>query len=287
MPHLEPVFVPSLASSSEVPAENVSTDTKGRVDIHEEIDSDGGREDRVEVYPEDLSNGPRADNGGGGGGGGSEGDIEEREDSNDERTRRRTSTRREHSQKAQSTPVSASRTAADISSSASWSDALESFLEAADDSATRDGHGPGVIDAFGVFGEGSLPPPGLAAAIESLWPALDRSTAPTAILSRSRLWVDSGRTHADSGGRDRWSEEHDGDWLPDTFISQVIDVVCALVACVVTQMKVFSRIAQAQVCVVEGCRSPRYPKQRVVLLPESESQLRICAFASFSDDRGL
>lgn len=80
----------------------------------------------------------------------------------------------------------------------SWAEALEQFLVKNRDAST-----------VGLLGEGSLPYLSLPHSINSLTPALAGSTAPTAIVVRSR----SGTIHQDG--------VVESEWLPDTLVAQV------------------------------------------------------------------
>jgi len=83
----------------------------------------------------------------------------------------------------------------DPSSWSSWPEFLENFME-------RQG-----ATVLGLFGEGSLPPPGLAKSIQALGPALSHPHTPVAVIPRSQLQEEGG-----------WTP--DSRWLPDTFIAQ-------------------------------------------------------------------
>lgn len=81
------------------------------------------------------------------------------------------------------------------SSWSSWAEFLENFME-------RQG-----ATILGLFGEGSLPPPGLARSIQAMGPAMAHPHTPVAVIPRSQLQEEGGWTR-------------DSRWLPDTFIGQ-------------------------------------------------------------------
>lgn len=88
-----------------------------------------------------------------------------------------------------------------------WVDVIERFL------AENQG-----VDVFGVFGEGTLPSPGLERVVDVLRPVMGRSAPPTAVLARSRF-LGAG------GDADGWRREDGGkvkgEWLPDKLLAQV------------------------------------------------------------------
>lgn len=87
-----------------------------------------------------------------------------------------------------------------VDSRSSWAEALEQFL--------GKNEGASIV---GLFGEGSLPHSGLSSSIRSVYEALEGSTAPTAVVARSR----SSRTV------DHRVVVEGGEWLADTLVAQV------------------------------------------------------------------
>lgn len=87
-----------------------------------------------------------------------------------------------------------------------WVDVIERFL------AENQG-----VDVFGVFGEGTLPSPGLGRVVDVLRPVMGRSAPPTAVLARSRFLGAGG--DADGGREDGGKVK--GEWLPDKLLAQV------------------------------------------------------------------